>query len=314
MHLPDARYPPRMPLAPATANALRAAGIPFDEDVPLARRTWWRVGGPADALVSVSDAETLARVLQFAAAHGTPVFALGNGSNLLVSDAGIRGIVIVLAGDLADTRTEGDVLVAGGGAKIAVLLTRAAKHQWAGLEMLAGVPGTIGGAVRMNAGTALGEIGDRLIDVDVALPDGRVVTLPHAALELGYRRSKLPVGAIVARARLRVGGDWAESEARMRSHLDRRKATQPLDLPSCGSTFQNPPGDHAGRLIEACGLKGYTVGGAQVSPKHANFVVNLGDATATDIDAVIRHIQDTVAERFGVTLEREVQYAGEWPV
>lgn len=303
-----------MPLAAAMTQALRDAGIPFDEDVPLARRTYWRVGGPADAVVNVSDAATLATLLRLAADHATPVLPLGNGSNLLVSDQGVRGIVVQLTGELADTRTEGDVLIAGGGARIAVLLSRAARHRWAGLEMLAGIPGTIGGAVRMNAGTALGEIGDRLIDVDVALPDGRVLTLPHAALDLGYRHSSLPPGAIVARARLRVGGDWAESEARMRHHLDRRKATQPLDLPSCGSTFQNPPGDAAGRLIEACGLKGYTVGGAQVSPKHANFVVNLGQATASDIDAVIRHAQAEVERQFGVRLQREVQYAGEWPV
>lgn len=313
VHLPDPRYPPPMPLAPATATALRHAGVPFDEDVPLARRTYWRVGGPADALARAGDAATLARLLQVSAEHGTPVFPLGNGSNLLVSDQGVRGIVVTLVGELAEAHADGDVLVAGGGARIAVLLTRAARHRWAGLELLAGIPGTIGGAVRMNAGTALGEIADRLIDVDVALPDGTVTTLPKDALGLGYRRSALPAGGVVARARLRVGGDWAESEARMRHHLERRKATQPLDLPSCGSTFQNPPGDAAGRLIEACGLKGYTVGGAQVSPKHANFVVNLGGATASDIDAVIRHAQAEVLRQFGVALQREVQYAGVWP-
>jgi UDP-N-acetylmuramate dehydrogenase len=219
---------------------------------------------------------------------------------------------VSLVGELTEAHAVGDVLIGGGGAKIAVLLTRAAKHRWAGLEMLAGVPGTLGGAVRMNAGTALGEIADRLIDVDVALPDGSIVTLPKDALELSYRHSTLPPGGVVARVRLQVGGDWAESEARMRHHLERRKATQPLDLPSCGSTFKNPPGDAAGRLIEACGLKGYTVGGAQVSPKHANFVVNLGGATASDIDAVIRHAQAEVLRQFGVALEREVQYAGVW--
>lgn len=302
-----------MPLAPALAAALRDEHIPFEEDVPLARRTYWRVGGPADALATPGDAACLARLLRVAAEHKAPVFPLGNGSNLLVSDQGVRGIVVSLVGELADAQTSGDVLTVGGGAKIAVLLSRAAKHHWAGLEMLAGIPGTIGGAVRMNAGTALGEIRDRLIDVDVALPDGRVVTLPTESLGMGYRRSSLPPGGVVARARLRVGGDWAESEARMRHHLERRKATQPLDLPSCGSTFQNPPGDAAGRLIEACGLKGYTVGGAQVSPKHANFIVNLGTATAADIDAVIRHAQDEVLKQHGVALEREVQYAGEWP-
>ncbi len=301
-----------MPLAPAIAAALRDAGVPFEEDVPLAKRTYWRVGGPADALATPADAPTLARLLQAAATHDTPVFPLGNGSNLLVSDQGVRGIVVSLVGELTEAHAVGDVLIGGGGAKIAVLLTRAAKHRWAGLEMLAGVPGTLGGAVRMNAGTALGEIADRLIDVDVALPDGSIVTLPKDALELSYRHSTLPPGGVVARVRLQVGGDWAESEARMRHHLERRKATQPLDLPSCGSTFKNPPGDAAGRLIEACGLKGYTVGGAQVSPKHANFVVNLGGATASDIDAVIRHAQAEVLRQFGVALEREVQYAGVW--
>ena len=301
-----------MPLAPSTAAALRHANVPFEEDVPLAKRTYWRVGGPADALATPGDADTLARLLRVAAEHDTPVFPLGNGSNLLVSDHGVRGVVVVLAGELTDAHADGDVLTAGGGAKIAVLLARAAKHRWAGLEMLAGIPGTLGGAVRMNAGTALGEISDRLIDVDVALPDGSVVTRPLDALDMRYRHCTLPAGGVVARVRLQVGGDWEESEARMRHHLERRKATQPLDLPSCGSTFKNPPGDAAGRLIEACGLKGYTVGGAQVSPKHANFVVNLGGATAADIDAVIRHAQAEVLRQHGVTLEREVQYAGVW--
>lgn len=300
-----------MPLAPAVADALTALGLPFESDVPLAKRTWWRVGGPADAVVTVTDPWALAALLKLGADTGTPVVPLGNASNLLVSDKGIRGIVVVLAGGLADVTVDGDVLSCGGGLKLTVLLARAGKFKWPGLDPLAGIPGTVGGAVRTNAGTSLGELSDLLVDVEVALPDGTLRTLPKAELDMGYRRCTLPPGAVVTRTRLKLSGDWETSERRMREHLDRRKATQPLDQPSCGSTFRNPPGDTAGRLIEAAGLKGHTIGGAQVSEKHANFLVNLGTATAADLDALIRHVQATVHHKFGVMLEPEVFRVGD---
>jgi UDP-N-acetylmuramate dehydrogenase len=304
-----------MPLPAAAAAALREVGVPFEEDAPLARRVWWRVGGPADALIEARSTADVAAAAAVAAAHGLPLHVLGNGSNLLVSDDGVAGLVLHL-GALDHARLDADQLLSvGAGLRDAVLLARAAKHGWAGLDALAGIPGTVGGAVRMNAGSSLGELGDTLVDVDVVLPGGAAATLPAAALDLGYRRCQLPPGAVVTAARLRLAdpATFDAGQERVRAFLALRKATQPLDLPSCGSTFRNPPGDYAGRLIEAAGLKGFTVGGAQVSPKHANFVVNLGDATAADIAAVIRRARDVVADRFGVTLRPEVEALGRGP-
>jgi UDP-N-acetylmuramate dehydrogenase len=301
-----------MPIPPSLSRALAATGARVEADAPMHRRTTWRTGGAADLLVTASTLEQLAAVQRAAREAGLPVVPVGAGSNLLVADAGVRGIVVQLDGALADTAANGDALVAGAGLRLVVLLARAAREGWPGLEALAGIPGTVGGAVRMNAGTSLGEVADRLVDVDVVHPDGRVETLPAADLGLRYRHSVLPPGAIVARARLRLEGDAAESSARAAGFLATRKASQPLDLPSCGSTFTNPPGDAAGRLIDAAGLKGATVGGAQVSQKHANFLVNTGGASSSDIAALVRHVQDVVEARSGVRLVPEFQAIGAW--
>lgn len=301
-----------MTLPTSVAKDLDRAGLLWAADVPLSRRTWWRVGGSADAIVTARTLPELVAAQQLAAAHQVPLHPLGNGSNMLVSDDGIRGIVVQLVGNLADTQVEGDELTAGGGMKLNVLLARAARDRWPGLEGLVGIPGTVGGAVRMNAGTSLGEIADRLVRATLVLRGGDVVCVPAADLHLSYRHSELPEGAIVADATLRLVGDWQASHDASRAFLDRRKATQPLDQPSCGSTFTNPPGDAAGRLVEAAGLKGFAIGGAMVSPKHANFVVNTGDATADDIRQVIDHVRREVHTQFGVALQPEVQLAGRW--
>jgi UDP-N-acetylmuramate dehydrogenase len=308
-------------LPPDLIRALHDTGAHVEVDAPLAKRVWWRVGGPADALVEVQELGQLCAVRALAHAADAPVFVLGNGSNLLVADAGIRGIVVRLEGALTHSVDEGPrapgepagVLRCGAGLKNNVLLGRAAKHRWAGLDPLAGIPGTIGGAVRMNAGSAMGEIKDILIDVELVLPDGRLVRLGLDELGMRYRHCDLPPNAIVATARLRYGAvPWEESEARVRAFLDKRKATQPLDQPSCGSTFRNPPGDAAGRLIEAAGLKGARIGGAEVSTKHANFLLNTGDATAADIRALIHHVMARVEAHAGVRLVPEVEIAGDW--
>lgn len=302
----------------AAAHALEAAGLRVRRDEPLARRGWWRVGGPADLWVEPADADALSLTLRAARDHGLPVTVIGNGSNLLVADAGIRGVAIKLLGAFRQSSVEetpdGPVLVAGGGSMNAVLLNRMDKAGLHGLGPLAGVPGTLGGAIRMNAGTHLGEIGDRTIEVEVAMPDGTVRRLPAADLDFRYRRATLPAGGVVTRAWLRVARDGLdEARAAVRHHLDRRKATQPLDRPSCGSTFKNPPGDAAGRLIDAAGLKGHRIGGAQVSDKHANFFLNTGGATATELRALVVHARAVVFERFGVALEPEVHAVGDWP-
>lgn len=229
-----------------------------------------------------------------------------------MSDRGVRGLVVGLTGELATVRAMDDVLYVGGGMKNVVLLSRARAARWPGLQCLAGIPGTLGGAVRMNAGASLGEISDILIDVDLALPSGRLIRMSRDELNMSYRTCRLPAGAVVTEVRLQSEGDFDEGQAAIRAHLERRKQTQPLDRPSGGSTFRNPPGDHAGRLIEAAGLKGHQIGGAQVSEKHANFIVNLGDATSDDVRAVIETVQRAVAQRFNVHMEREVHYAGDW--
>lgn len=293
---------------------LRAAEIPFDTNVPLARRTWWRVGGPADAYVTVRGLEALSRVQAAARQAGVPITVLGNASNLLVSDRGIRGLVVALDGALADIEVlpEGR-LALGAGLKLVVVLARAKRNGWTGLECFAGIPGTVGGAVRMNAGSSLGETATPLVSVDLVRGDGNVEVWDKSRLQLSYRTCVIPDDAIVSRATFQTtGADPDASDEIVRTFLEKRKATQPLDLPSCGSTFRNPPGDAAGRLIEAAGLKGFSIGGAEVSPKHANFVVNNGGATADEIRRVIAHMQRTVEDRFGVRLQPEVHFVGEW--
>lgn len=297
----------------AELDAVLEANGKMVADAPLVKRAWWRAGGPADRLVDVGSVEGLAAIRTAARAHGVPVFVLGNASNLLISDQGIRGIVLRLTGSLASCEVEGDVLTAGGGFKLVVLTSRMLKRGWTGLEFVAGIPGTVGGAVRMNAGTTLGEVVDRLLDVDLVLADGAVVRVPTADLQMSYRTCHLPDGAIVAKARFQLTNtDPIASRAAVEHHLERRKATQPIDQPSCGSTFRNPPGDSAGRLIDAAGLKGFAIGAARVSPKHANFIVNEGGATAADIRRLLEHVRATVERVHGVVLHQEVHYAGDW--
>lgn len=296
------------------AAALAARGVEVRVREPLSKKTWWRVGGPADVFLEVPDLETLRTVGAVAREAGAPLTVLGNASNLLVSDKGIRGIVVRLGGDLTRADEEsGRRVRLGGGVKLVGLMKRAEREGWSGLELFAGIPGTVGGAVRMNAGTALGEVSDRLLDVTVLLADGADATLARDELRMAYRHCELPAGAIVVAARLQLTDeDPVAAWKRAAEHLEYRARTQPIDVPTCGSTFRNPPGDRAGRLIESSGLKGLTIGGAQVSPKHANFLVNLGDATASDLRALIERVQAEVLARAGVTLEPEVHLAGEW--
>jgi UDP-N-acetylmuramate dehydrogenase len=303
-----------MPLPTEVARDLDAHGIAWRPDEPLQKKTWWRVGGSADAWIEAGDASALRSILAVSHATGTPLFVMGNASNLLVSDRGIRGIVVRLVGALAtaDDAPDGTVQL-GGGLKLVALIKRAERAGWTGLELFAGIPGTIGGAVRMNAGTALGEVADRLVDVTLALPDGTVRTEPRDRLAMSYRHGGIPADAIVVAARFSLtGADPAHSRALVEEHLAYRARTQPIDVPTCGSTFRNPPGAHAGKLIEQCGLKGHTIGGAQVSPKHANFLVNTGTATATDLRRLIAHVAETVQRETGIALEPEVHLAGDW--
>ena len=284
----------------------------FDE--PLAPHTWWRIGGPADALLDVATTDELAFVLRRVFKRRLPMFVLGSGSNLLVGDGGIRGVVLRLGGAFAalDVRVDGDAVVveAGGSASLPTLCTRVATLGGVGVDGLAGIPATVGGAIRMNAGTDR-EIGEFATEVIVQTPSRPE---PHAIdVAWRYRQTTIPLDAIVARTTLRFErGDPAAVRERLQSRLVRRKATQPVAIPNSGSCFRNPEGDHAGRLIEAVGAKGWREGGAEVSTLHANFIVNTGGATARDVATLLARVRRAVEERFGVDLHLEVHLVGEF--
>lgn len=279
------------------------------ENEPLARHGYWRVGGPMDRYALIDTVEELTAI------YPEIRHVLGNGSNLLAPDAGLRGLTIRLLlkeSEVVDERGDQVFLRAGAGLLNTVLLSRLGKLGLAGLAPLAGVPGTVGGAVAMNAGTTLGEVAEMLHAVEGVGTTG-FRRIPRSELPMHYREGGLPEGFIVTAAVFRLSRKGVEEEReRVAHHLNRRKATQPLDLPSCGSVFRNPPDDAAGRLIESVGLKGWEHGGARISERHANFIVNLGHASSADVMACIRKAWTTVRERTGVTLVPEVRVLGEW--
>ncbi len=292
---------------PALRGALRF-------QAPLAGLTSWRVGGPAECLFRPADLADL-RLFLAEGLGPRPYTWLGLGSNLLVRDAGLRGTAIVLHGALAEIELlEGNRVRVGAGAPSARVARACARAGLAGAAFLAGIPGTVGGALAMNAGCFGAQIWDLVDAVDVVAPSGALRTLRPAAFEVGYRHvAGLDSGEAFTGAVLRLAaGDARTEQQRIRTLLARRGATQPSGA-SCGSVFRNPPGDHAGRLIEAAGLKGRCIGAACISRKHANFILNTGGARAADIEALIRHVQAVVAERFGVHLEPEVRIVGEAP-
>jgi UDP-N-acetylmuramate dehydrogenase len=282
--------------------------VRFDE--PLSRHTSWRVGGPADALVFPADEADLCAAVRFAAEEGLPKIVLGGGSNLLVRDGGIPGIALCLTRGLRRIDLAQGQVVAEAGCRVGRLLTFCIVRGLAGLEFLADIPGTVGGVVVMNAGAMGGELCDVARWIDVVLEGGAVRRLAAEEVPFAYRTSGLPPGAVVARAGLSVtSGDPRVLAERIGGIRRARRAAQPTGA-SAGSTFKNPPGDYAGRLIEAAGLKGRRVGAAVVSERHANFIVNLGGATATDILELIDIVQAEVRARFNVQLELEVKVVG----
>ncbi len=281
-------------------------------DAPLAPRTTIRVGGPADLLVRPSDPGALAELLRAVRELGVPLHVLGGGANTLVADAGVRGVVLRLPPDLAPEQVSPGRLVLGAGQPTSRLWVRAHALGLVGMEFVAGIPGTLGGAVAMNAGTRVGEMKDIVSRVELATADGAGF-VDAAALGFAYRTCRLPAGAVATRVELALReGDVAASERVMQEDRDRRRRTQPLDRPTFGSTFRNPPGDFAGRLIEAVGLKGHRIGGALWSDVHANFVVNAGGATARDVLALVNVARSRVKDRLGVALETEVRLLGEF--
>lgn len=281
---------------------------------PLRRHTTFRVGGPADYLVMPVKAEEIKGVIQLCHKEGVPYYILGNGSNLLVGDKGYRGVMMKFHQSLNRLRVEGNVIRAEAGCSLAQIAVTALEAGLTGFEFAAGIPGTLGGAVVMNAGAYGGEMKDVLRSATVLTRDGDILELPLAELEMGYRTSIISrKDYIVLEARISLQrGEREEIRAKMEDLRKRRVEKQPLEYPSAGSTFKRPEGYFAGKLIQDAGLRGARIGGAQVSEKHCGFVINTGDATAADIVNLIRHVADTVKEKFGVTLEPEVKRIGEF--
>lgn len=301
---------------PARAGLLTGLAADASPNESLAPWTSLRVGGPAELLVRPRSPEALVALLARAKAEGIPVHVLGGGANTLVGDLGVPGITLKLPADLFPEEVqpsgagEGGWVTLGAGAAIARLINVMRTRGWVGAEFLAGIPGTIGGAVAMNAGTKQGECKRVLEAVELATPDG-VGWVARSALTIHYRHTELPAGAVLTRARFRLlEGDIEASRAAMDADLGYRKRTQPLSQPNCGSVFQNPPGDHAGRLIESVGLKGTVLGGAQISPLHANWIVNLGQARAADVVGLIERARERVREATGIVLVPEVKRVG----
>ena len=280
---------------------------------PMAKHTSFRIGGPADVLAQPGNEAELAALLKRAADHAVPVTLVGNGSNLLVRDKGIRGLVIKLSNLFSSITVEGNVLTFGSGISLAMASKKAASLSLSGLEFAVGIPGTIGGAVYMNAGAYDGEMAKVVTSVQVMDRQGQSSQLKADELDFSYRHTALQnSGLIVTSVTVSLQPGEAESiKAKMDDFSQRRIAKQPLELPSAGSMFKRPVGYFAGTLIEQTGLKGYTVGGAQVSTKHAGFVVNVGGATAKDVLQLIRDVQDRVLAAQGVQLEPEVLVLGE---
>ncbi len=300
-------------LAPSSFANLRGE---FRANEPMSRHVSWRAGGAAARFFKPADLADLRAFLP-ALAKNEPVLFVGLGSNLLVRDGGFQGTVILttpMLRGLALDSTDPAIVCAGAGVASPHVARFAAKHHFAGAEWLAGVPGTVGGALAMNAGCYGTETWEQVVDCTTIDRGGMLHTRTAEDFEIGYRHvaAKFAGEEWFVAARFRFpAGDAPTAQARIKELLAKRMASQPLDKPNAGSTFRNPPGDYAARLIESCGLKDATIGGARVSIKHANFIINTGTATAADIENMIAHMQATVKAKTGVELVREVKIVGE---
>ena len=281
---------------------------------PMKKHTTFRIGGPADYFAVPTQMEEVKSIVALCEENGMPYYVVGNGSNLLVSDEGFRGVVIQIYKAMNQVKVEGCTIVAQAGASLAQIAMVALEEELAGFEFAAGIPGTLGGAVRMNAGAYGGEIKDVLLKATVLTREGKILELTNEELEFGYRTSVIErTGHIVLEAVIGLKkGTREEIKAVMDDLREKRVSKQPLEYPSAGSTFKRPEGHFAGKLIEDAGLKGFTVGGAQVSEKHSGFVINIGDATAQDVCELMKQVNAKVTKEFGVSLEPEVRMIGEF--
>jgi len=306
----------RQPAVATRGLARIVVGLPAEstEHEPLAPKTSIRAGGAAELFVRPRSPGALVELLARARQEGVGVHVLGGGANTLVGDGGIPGMTLKLPADLFPEELErledGGRVTLGAGAAIVRLTNLMRAGGWVGAEFLAGIPGTIGGALAMNAGTKHGECVEVLEEVELATPEG-VGWVRRDELTIRYRHTELPTGSVATRVRFRLRrGDLDASRAAMEADLGYRKRTQPLSQPNCGSVFRNPPGDHAGRLIESVGLKGHTLGEARISELHANWIVNLGGATARDVAGLIALAQGRVLDAAGIALVPEVVRVG----
>ena len=285
--------------------------IEIKQDEPLMHYTYTHTGGPADWLAFPKNVEEVQTLVAYANDHQLPLTVLGNASNLIVRDGGIEGLTLILT-RMNKISVTGNRVTAQAGAAYIETTIAARDHSLTGLEFAAGIPGSIGGAIFMNAGAYGGETKEVVESATVLLPDGTVKRLNNEELDFGYRHSSVQDnhGVVLDATFSLQPGDHDEIAAKMDELNARRAAKQPLDLPSCGSVFKRPTGYFAGKLIHDAGLQGYTAGGAQVSTKHAGFIVNIDHGTANDYVAVIHHVQQTVKEKFGVSLQTEVRIIG----
>jgi UDP-N-acetylmuramate dehydrogenase len=302
----------------ALIRALRLIpGLRVKVAEPLARYTSIKIGGPADYLLEVESNVALTQTVRVLDHYGVPFLVFGNGSNVLISDLGVRGAVLRLGNDFRETRWSEErnqpCVTVGAAYPVTRLVREAVKRGYAGLEFAEGIPGSVGGALVMNAGAYGSEIEQVVDRVEGITCRGEPLALSRQELIFSYREAHLPSGTIVTRVRMRLSkGTVGDASLRLRELVGKRKKSQPTGSPNCGSMFRNPPGDYAGRLIDAAGLKGKRVGKAEISERHANFFLNLGGARADDVRKLMEQVCQEVKKRFGVRLEPEVRFLGEW--
>ncbi len=293
-------------------SVVTAENILLEE--PMHKHTTFRVGGPAEVFVTVDNKEQLEKIIKYLNLVERPYFILGNGSNLLVGDKGYRGVIIRLGGEFTALKTEGNLLTAGASVLLSAAAREAMENGLTGMEFASGIPGSIGGGVKMNAGAYDGEMRQIVESVQVMYKDGSILDLDNDTMEFGYRNSVIKNRPyVVLQVSLRLHpGNKEEILARMNELAARRKEKQPLEFASAGSTFKRPEGYFAGKLIMDSGLRGARIGGARISEKHCGFVINDGTAIAADIAELIQEVVETVRDKFGVTLEPEVIFLGDF--
>ncbi|MED3646131.1 UDP-N-acetylmuramate dehydrogenase [Halalkalibacterium halodurans] len=292
-------------------RALQVGEVRVNES--LAHHTTWKIGGPADVFVIPNDIEGLKKTMKLIQETGCKWRVIGRGSNILVSDKGLRGVTVKLDKGLDHLEVNGESITVGAGYPVVKLATVISRQGLAGLEFAAGIPGSVGGAVFMNAGAHGSDISQILTKAHVLFPDGTLRWLTNEEMAFSYRTSLLQkndgicVEAIFSLTR----GDKEDIKKKLQKNKDYRRDTQPWNHPTCGSVFRNPLPEYAGQLIEKAGLKGYQIGGAQISTMHANFIVNTGDAKAADVLALIHHVKDTIQKQYQINMETEVELIGE---